>query len=194
MARFQSAKYSPQLAGLLDEAWLNELGPGQPQEQRTPQVMALDHDAFGRAVVAADMADCCLAAMRLRFDLLEPSHQLSQQIHTASGSYWHGIMHRREGDFGNAKYWFRSAGDHPGLEPMSDVLGQLSAAAAQPPDWLVALTPWEPFAFVDVCQAASKGQLRQPELARQVALLEWQCLFDWCYRQAIGEDNYSESL
>ena len=46
---------------------------------------------------------------------LDRSHTLSQQFDSREGSYWHGIMHRREGDFSNAKYWFRRVGDHPVL-------------------------------------------------------------------------------
>ena len=50
------------------------------------------------------------AGIWLYVDDLERSHGISQNLHTAEGSYWHGIMHRREGDFSNAKYWFRQAG------------------------------------------------------------------------------------
>ena len=53
------------------------------------------------------MAACCLAGVWLLHDYLDESHTISQRIDTPSGSFWHGIMHRREGDFSNAKYWFR---------------------------------------------------------------------------------------
>jgi hypothetical protein len=51
------------------------------------------------------------AGIWLYVDDLERSHLISQNIHTSEGSYWHGVMHRREGDFSNAKYWFRQAGN-----------------------------------------------------------------------------------
>ena len=190
MARFQGTDYGPHVSELLQEAWLNELGPGSPQAQLTSRVMALDHEAFG-PVADWDMANCCLAALRLRFDLLDESHEISQQVHTASGSYLHGVMHRREGDFGNAKYWFRSAGDHAALDSMADRLDELNVQPSHVPSWFTALAPWDPFAFVDICQAASQNQLSQPELARKVALCEWECVFDWCYRQAVGNTTNS---
>lgn len=53
------------------------------------------------------------AALWLYIDELDASHVISQSIETATGSYWHGIMHRREGDFSNSHYWFRRVGKHP---------------------------------------------------------------------------------
>lgn len=44
---------------------------------------------------------------------LERSHSISQELHDANGSYWHGIMHRAEGDYWNAKYWMKRAPQHP---------------------------------------------------------------------------------
>lgn len=53
------------------------------------------------------------AGFWLYADDLEASHTISQVLTSASGSYLHGIMHRREGDFTNARYWFRQARNHP---------------------------------------------------------------------------------
>lgn len=46
-------------------------------------------------------------------DSLNASHELSQRITNETGSYLHGMMHRMEGDYSNANYWFRTAGSHP---------------------------------------------------------------------------------
>lgn len=63
-----------------------------------------------------------MSALWLYADELDRSHTLSQQIPTEEGSFLHGMMHRREGDFSNAKYWFRSSGALPrllGLDPIA---------------------------------------------------------------------------
>ena len=54
-----------------------------------------------------------IAGLWLYVDDLERSHTVSQGIDDATGALWHGIMHRREGDFANAHHWMRRAASHP---------------------------------------------------------------------------------
>jgi hypothetical protein len=133
------------------------------------------------------MARACLAGLWLRHDFLDESHALSQDIDTPTGSYWHGIMHRREPDYGNAKYWFRRVGRHP-------IFGALAAeactlAAAQPtidvPRLLQAESDWDPFRFVDLCQQAAREKGPLESLCRAIQQREWELLFDYCFLQAV---------
>ncbi len=68
---------------------------------------------FPTFVTQETEATCLLAALWLWQDYLTESHELSQSVETATGSYWHAILHRREGDFSNAKYWYARAAGHP---------------------------------------------------------------------------------
>src|SRR5689334_9801012 len=45
-----------------------------------------------------DDAAAMLSALWLWHDYLDESHTLSQKIESDTGSFWHAIMHRREGD------------------------------------------------------------------------------------------------
>jgi hypothetical protein len=92
----------------------------------------------------------------LYVDDLERSHTLSQGLEDETGSYWHGIMHRREGDFGNSHYWMRRCARHP-----------LRLAS---PDL-------DPDAFVDQV-AAARGADTAELVERQRQ--EWLALFLWC--------------
>ena len=38
------------------------------------------------------------------------SHNIAQDIHSGDGSWIHAYLHRKEGDPGNAAYWYRKAG------------------------------------------------------------------------------------
>src|SRR5258708_4521332 len=70
------------------------------------------------------------AGLWLYVDNLEKSHAVSQGIETATGSYWHGIMHRREGDFSNSHHWMRKAREHPLIAELeSDGFVDLVSAA-----------------------------------------------------------------
>jgi hypothetical protein len=104
------------------------------------------------------------AGLWLYVDELDRSHALSQDLHDATGSAWHGIMHRREGDFSNSHYWFRKAGRHPAL---------------------AAIPGYEPHAYIDAVAAAGPGNP-----AELVALqrLEWAALFAWCAARAADSE------
>jgi len=39
----------------------------------------------------------------------EQAHRVAQDIDTAEGSWVHAYLHRKEGDPGNAAYWYRRA-------------------------------------------------------------------------------------
>jgi hypothetical protein len=96
------------------------------------------------------------AGIWLYVDDLEASHMQSQALATPTGSFWHAIMHRREGDFGNSLYWLRQAGSHP-------VWNQIER--------------YEPFDFLG--QVASRHRENPAELV-ELQRIEWFTLFCWC--------------
>lgn len=171
MSSFDPQAYGPIFAPFLEFDRRRSLGEGSPQTSERAVLNELSvKTAFAHAAVAdRQMAECCLAGAWLLHDFLDESHQISQRIDTTSGSFWHGIMHRREGDFSNAKHWFRHVGRHPVFELLAENEGE-----------------WDPFAFVDRCQAAVRnGKDREACLDLQQA--EWEALFDFCYRSAVGK-------
>ncbi|QDS94930.1 hypothetical protein FF011L_37140 [Roseimaritima multifibrata] len=99
---------------------------------------------------------------------LDRSHDISQSIKTPEGSFLHGIMHRREGDFGNSKYWFRQVGPHA-------VYAQIAQAGGGVPEELQADGALDPYAFVDACQSAVRGKSNARPL-EQIQWNEWQAL------------------
>jgi hypothetical protein len=40
----------------------------------------------------------------------EGAHRVAQDVETAEGAWVHAYLHRKEGDEGNAGYWYRRAG------------------------------------------------------------------------------------
>ncbi|MGA3065427.1 MAG: hypothetical protein ABSF29_01130 [Tepidisphaeraceae bacterium] len=131
---------------------------------------------------SAERASAVLAGLWLWLDGLEESHRISQSLGNPTGSFWHAIMHRREGDFSNSKYWYARGAGHPALA----ILGQQAAALVNPlpaDKRLLRITGngWNPGAFVDLVEEIH-DERRNPIFATAVALqrLEWKTLFDYC--------------
>jgi len=187
---FSLDAYSPPIASLLAKAPHNELGPGRPDSGQVAELAKLSPETLvaPRALVDREMAQACLAGLWLRFDELDRSHEISQSLSSATGSYWHGIMHRREPDYGNAKYWFHRVGKHPIFGPLAEASRALAAAteAGKAAEQLIAAADWDPFEFVDLCQLAARGKEPLTQFCRQIQEREWELLFDYCYARAIG--------
>lgn len=155
--------------GLLDDR-LMPLGPGLPDASARQRLLELSPAAlFAAPIQDMDAARACLAGLWLWHDCLDESHSLSQDLATAEGSWWHGIMHRREPDYGNSKYWFRRVGQHPAFATLSQKLG-------------VAI--WDPFAFVDRCERAARNGGAEEQTCREIQREEWRVLFDYCAERA----------
>jgi hypothetical protein len=191
MGDFTAEVYGPAVAELLAEERLNELGPGRPNEAARGRLEALTLEglAGGRPVRDGAMARCCTAALWLYHDFFDESHRISQEIETVEGSYWHGILHRREPDFSNSKYWFRRVGEHAVFAALRPAAAELAAEAGTDgrAAFLATQARWDPFAFIDLCEACVRGRSSAEMVCRWVQQREWELLFEYCYRRAVGE-------
>ena len=114
--------------------------------------------------IAPDRCEELLSALWLVAGQLDRSHTISQGIENANGSFLHGMMHRREGDFGNAKYWFRRAGDHA----IVDVIAHETASLYT-----------DPSDFVDQCQRALSRDASDVSSLEQAQWIELQAMMRW---------------
>ena len=116
--------------------------------------LALVQEIVQQPSVAANPALC--AGLWLYVDELDRSHVISQGIEDATGSFWHGIMHRREGDFSNSHYWFHRVGKHP---VMTSIHG------------------YDAHDFIDEVEAQHE---KSPADLVALQRREWEALFKWC--------------
>lgn len=136
---------------ILDTPTLASLGP----EHRTG-ALNLDqcHAALDKLDLAHHHQPLIHSALLLWHDHLDASHNLSQNINSNDGSFLHGIMHRREPDYSNAKYWFTRAGQH---EAFDSINTRAALALKDTSLTHLATAKWDPFAYVDAVSEASPG-------------------------------------
>lgn len=145
--------------------------------------------AFGLAVKSG---------LHLWNESLHRSHVLSQDVLNSTGSYWHGIMHRMEGDYDNAKYWLEQAGQHP----VHSRLQFVKADLVYDGDWdytvnrdlrvglrqLYLQRNWDPVLFVDLVQGTvtSGQELKLEKILAALQKQEMISLLEFSYRNACG--------
>lgn len=133
------------------------------------------------AIAQCEVSEPTRAGLLLWNDDLDASHNLSQSLETPTGSLWHAVMHRREGDASNSIYWWHRTGEHPAfarLYPRAVELLQ-SETAPEAQALLAALRragTWLPIDFVHACQTGAVWcvQLQHEEFA---------AFLIWCHTQ-----------
>jgi hypothetical protein len=120
-------------------------------------------------------------------DDLDGSHTIAQDLDDAHGAYLHGVMHRREPDYSNSKYWFRRVGTHPLFPQLRSAALELLAEAAPKDRYRKALegsTDWDAFRMVDWCESAKDE--REVAFLRSLQAIEIQGLtYFWLDRASL---------
>jgi hypothetical protein len=156
----------PSILAAVEATPLPDLGD---TPRAAPLAQLLRDDAQDDWAIAQGQRQLCMSGLWLLAGDLERSHTISQGLGSAEGSFWHGIMHRREGDFSNSKYWFRRVGDHP-------VLDQLARLAD-------GVYP-DPFEFIDACSRAIRSGDASYQRCARAQWLEWQALMAYCVQSS----------
>lgn len=158
-----------------------ELGPGPRSGVKPATVLAAGLTAlFDHHHIGAGRALRLRALALLYQDHHDLAHDLVQDLSDSDGAMIHAILHRREPDYWNAKYWFRRCEGHSVFVKLAP---EVSAAAASTAERAVAdrLTlsgSFDPFAFIDECErTAPRGEANvEASWLRRVQDLEFHAL------------------
>lgn len=168
------------------DVWNSELSEG---------ILAASYEELfkGETVKDEAYAGAIKSGLLLWNDALNDSHDISQGLSNNTGSYWHGIMHRREPDYSNAKYWFGRVGTHPiypevreGALTLFEDTADPSAALSDIGDKIESQEHWDPNQFIDWCEAATEDLSSDvAQFLQQVQVEEIKLLLAYSYRNAI---------
>jgi len=155
------------------EDWLDSLSVAMPLSLIDPASASSDAlvDSLRKAMKSSKvpLGGNIEALLYLRIGQMEPSHSNVQDAQRSIGAYIHGVLHRMEGDYWNAKYWFDRVRDPRLLDRIRDLIREFSHAQGS------VLEDWGgPLRLTDACK--NRGSVSQDELA-QLAFLEWQALW-----------------
>ena len=164
-----------EIAAIFNPASLPSLGP-EPRAGALPLDTCQNHIETTIAGNAIGFASAKLirAAALLWHDHLEESHNHSQDIRDSDGSFLHGIMHRREPDYPNAKYWFNQTGRHEAFPEISKRAHSIVTGTELSH---LGEGEWDPFAMID---AVSQAQPKSSEykLLQNVQRIEFEVLLE----------------
>lgn len=141
-----------------------------------------------RAASDSDLAGCRAIAKVLLFalvraglvyacDALNESHMIVQGVSGDEAAYWHGMIHRREGDFENARHWFRRTGAMP-------VFSELHRAASAVSPVVAAQSNWDPYLFTGLCEQEKFGDYELRDQLVKLQAIEFRVMFDYAWEKS----------
>lgn len=176
-------EYSPLVNEVLaEEDLLLRLRPtegGHPDVLRMVREATEEQLTGGKVLADSSYPRLVRAGLMYAYDAIDECHRIVQEIASDEASYWHGMVHRREGDFENARYWFRRTGRLAAFAEMHAQAASVSALMGRQSDW-------DPYVLVGECeQVRFGGDQNQKEL---VALqkIEFGVMFDGLWRGAFA--------
>jgi hypothetical protein len=139
--------YSAFITEFLREAELPRLSAREPVPDRRliQQVAAAKDDEI--AAAGGQEAMCSRSLLLMAAGDLDQAHRIVQTMSTSEGAYIHGLIHRVEDDFDNARYWFRRAGVPSATTEMYRRASVVSTTLASRPNW-------DPFLVTDMLETS----------------------------------------
>ena len=166
---------------LSQEDLLKTLSPKGPLDSALVRdLKTAGDDMLAGAKVLADATMFALVKGSLFYalDALPEAHAIFQESNDDEASYWHGMLHRREGDFDNARYWFRRAGVLPFFADAHREAGPHS-------DTMARQSNWDPYLFTGQCEQERFGADELTGELRALQRVEFHAIFDYCWRQSV---------
>ncbi|MBV8898931.1 MAG: hypothetical protein JOY92_02320 [Verrucomicrobia bacterium] len=152
------------------EAKLPRVSPDEPapDPQLLSRIEAITDSDLG--LPERQKAACVRALLWYAAGDLHAAHEIVQPMPGPDGAYIHGMIHRVEDDFDNARYWFSRAAAHPAsAEIYRHAVVNSTAIAAHP--------LWDPVYVTDLLEQSRRTGISE-ELVT-VLRIEFEELFNY---------------
>lgn len=164
--------YSAFITDFLREAKLPRLSVADPPPDE--RLIARVATAKGQEIseTGGSKLSCIRSLLFLAAGGVDQAHRLAQELSTSASSYIHGMVHRIDDDFDNARYWFRRARVTPAAAEMYRRAAAKSMKVASRPHW-------DPSMVTDMVEASRtegvSDELRAVLATEYEVLLEFLC-------------------
>jgi hypothetical protein len=185
METFPKIKEILSLSSLGNPSPMERLFKGRPvlQGQRAVESLLPAEVGLGEA---EEVFVWMKASLFLLFDCFEQSHQIAQEQEGFFGNWLHAMVHRREPDAENSKYWYQRVRPPEGVFPeigkrvLSLMEENRVGELAKLRKGIEASKQWEPKIFVDLTTQFGQGTPLDPPVRQlaEVQRTEWQVLWE----------------
>jgi len=180
--------FGPVIDIILEQIPEAPLGPGDPVSLASDITSLNLKTLFAHSKIKnKSFGNCVLSGLYLRLNNLTVSHDWSNEISSPDGSYWHGLMHRREPDVHNSNYWFRKVGSHPVFNVLLEKVQQFEGGETEI-NSLTGSGTWDPYKFNNLCDEARGSGSDLESLCIKIQNEEWYLLFEYCYVNSLGQN------
>ena len=174
------------LGSIIATTELPALGPTVRPNVKSPAQLQRELDLIfsqrGVSQPSQPLQDLLRAAALLWHDHLDEAHTIVQDKHSAEAAFIHGIMHRREPDYSNARYWFQRVGRHVTFPKIAARVGEFFAEPSiNSSVSFVTGEMWQPMSFIDACEAAAQRPHNNAGIVRlqHVQRIEFDTLLEY---------------
>ncbi len=165
---YSQMSYPAFITDVLRDARLPRLSASEPppDQELIRRIKATEEDA----IPAVAETKCVFSLLFLLAGGIEQAHRIVQELSTSDAAYIHGMIHRIDDDFDNARYWFRRAR----MEPAAAEMYRRAAANSLT---MASHSVWDPILLTDLVEASRTDGVTD-EL-RAILTIEFEVLLEF---------------
>ena len=133
--------------------------------------------AGGKTITNPAMFALVRAGLVYACDGLGESLMIAQGVSGDESACWRGMIYRRQGDFENARNWFRRVGVMP-------VFDELHRAGSAVSSVVAAQSNWDPYLFTGLCEQEKFGDHTLREELLKLQAVEFRVMLDYVWRRS----------